>query len=196
MAELDLKRIQAELAASPLHSPYAWDLACAVVNDLFRLAGMAPVADARLNEWRGKPGPRTAEQMGMLAHLLAATSLRTATVAALADLRDPDPAAERSTVTGVLQAFFEAIEPLTAEMIRANQFRQEEFLRRWAQVWGLAMAGEDAAAAARRLEGLDYRKSLRELQEAEAARKGEAEARAKALREAAERDAAARGWRE
>ncbi len=38
MAELDLKRVQSELAAAPLVSPWPLELAVAAINDLFRHA--------------------------------------------------------------------------------------------------------------------------------------------------------------
>ena len=184
----DLAKIKQELASRPLYSPVPLELAIAIVNDLFRMANVVKVADSAWKQW-----PRTAsklwpEQMGMLAHILSTTSLREETVAVL-----PATAGEGAAR---LHAFFDAIEPLTAEMIRANVFRQEELLRHWVAAWSGEVAGEGPDESARRLEQLDYRRALKELQRADAARKKEAAARAKALRDAQEREAAARGWRE
>lgn len=198
MAELDLKRVQSELAAAPLVSPWPLELAIAAVSDLFRHAGMPAVSDVLWADWMKKAHKLWGEQLGMLAHFLAGSSLRGFTLLALRELKGklPDESTQRSKVALALREFWAATEPLTAEMIRANQFRQEEFLRRWAEAWQAGIKGEKAKESKRRLENLDYRSTLKEFDQAEAARKREAEARAKALREAAERDAAARGWRE
>ncbi len=187
----DLKRIRDELAAAPLPSPYPLDLAAAVVDDCFRLAGRLPLPWKDFKEWTSKKAKRRllAEQLGMLAHVLAVTSLRDQTVATLAVHPELDAGK-------VLDGFFDAIAPLTAEMIRANAFRQEEFLRRWIAAVGGTVEGEAPEASNRRLDQLDYRKTLKEYTRAEDARKAEAEKRARLLREAAEREAAARGWRE
>ncbi len=124
----------------------------------------------------------------MLAHFLAVSDLRLASVAALR--------AAGANATEVLPQFFDRVQPLTGEMVRANVFRQEEFLRRWVEALQGGIAGETPEESGRRLQSLDYRKTLAELREAEDARKREFTARAQALKEAAERDAAARGWRE
>jgi hypothetical protein len=123
-----------------------------------------------------------------LAHALATTSLRHEAVQALR--------ASSSRPDRLLDGFFDAIAPLTAEMIRSNSFRQEEFLRRFVEALGGQVAGETERVSARRLEQLDYRKTLAEFQRAEKARASEAERRAKLLAEAAKREADARGWRE
>ena len=81
-------------------------------------------------------------------------------------------------------------------MIRSNGFRQEEFLRRWAEALEIQIDGEQAEQSARRLSQLDYRKTLADYEQAEKARAQEAARRAKALAEAAQREADARGWRE
>jgi hypothetical protein len=185
----DLKRIRSEAQAAPLPSPYPLDLAVAIVNDTLRLAGLVPPSAQR---WKQAPlkgrSKLHEEQVGMLAHLLATTSLREETVRAIDRARFDAPKA--------LGAFFEAVAPLTAEMIRANAFRQEEFLRRWIEAVGGEVGGESARDSKKRLEQLDYRKTLAEYERAEKARQAEAERRAKLLQEAAEREAAARGWRE
>lgn len=185
----DLARIQRELAEHPLSSPVPLDLAIAIVNDVLRVAGTVVVVDRGWEAWRRAAKPLWEEQMGMVAHALAVTSLREATVGAIRRLGDPRPVAR-------LQGFFGAIEPLTAEMIRSNQFRREELLRRWIEAWEGRVEGEAPEQSARRLEQLDYRRALREYERAEAARKSEAARRAKLAQEAAEREAAARGWRE
>jgi hypothetical protein len=183
----DWKRIREEIAASPLHSPYPLAVAVAIVNDCFRMAEKAPLDDGAWEAWKKKPRAFWAEQMGVLAHFLATTTLREATVEALRGAGDR---------RGDLDAFFARVEPLTAEMVRANAFRQEEFLRCWAEWCGARVGGESAAESRRRLDQLDYRKALEEYDKADKARKKEEAARLKALKEAEERETAARGWRE
>jgi hypothetical protein len=141
-------------------------------------------------EWLSLKQKRSAaweEQLVMLAHVLAVSEARSETIAAL----PPGFDARRE-----LPGFFDQIEPLTAEMIRSNRFRREEFLRRWVERVGGSIAGERARQSRQRLEQLDYRKTLAEYGKAQAARKAEAAKRAAALRAAAEREAPARGWRE
>lgn len=186
----DLQRVREELQGAPLESPYPLELSAAIASDLFRLAGRTPPPPGY---WRRERKPKTAqtlfgEQVGMLAHALATTSLRGEAVQALrSGGARPDK---------LLDGFFEAIAPLTAEMIRSNSFRQEEFLRRFVEAVGAQIAGETERVSARRLEQLDYRKTLLEFERAEKARASEAERRAKLLAEAAKREADARGWRE
>jgi hypothetical protein len=185
----DLGRIRTEAQAAPLPSPYPFDLAIAIVNDTFRLAGLAPPDTKKWKQIAPRAKKKLGEeQVGMLAHLLATTSLREGTVSAI------DPG--RFDAPPALGAFFEAVAPLTAEMIRANAFRQEEFLRRWIEAVGGEIAGESRKESKKRLEQLDYRKTLAEYDRAEKTRQAEAARRAKLLKEAAEREAAARGWRE
>lgn len=185
----DLARIQRELGQRPLSSPVPLDLAVAIVNDVLRMAGKVVVVDRGWEAWSREAGPLWAEQMGMVGHALAVTSLRDSTVRAIGALSDPRPVAR-------LRGFFAAIEPLSAEMIRSNIFRREELLRRWIEAWEGEVQGEDPAQSARRLDQLDYRKALREYERAEEARKNETAKRAKLAREAAAREAAARAWRE
>jgi hypothetical protein len=185
----DLARIRDEMAAAPLVSPWPFEVAVRMGGEL------QPPAAITWLEWATRKG-LVEEQAGMLAHALASTSLREASVAALAtrkrDLSGaPTPAAQK-----MLAGFLEAIAPLTAEMIRSNAFRQEEFLRRWVEAISGTVAGEKADASRRRLEQLDYRKTLAEYDRAEGARKLEADTRARLRKEAEEREAAARGWRE
>lgn len=185
----DLIRIREELQAAPLPSPYPLELAVAVVTDCLRAGGAAPVAARTWRAWTArKDSPLLGEQLGMLAHLLAVTSLRAESARAL-ESRTLDPEA-------ALPPFFESVRPLTAEMIRANAFRQEEFLRKWIALVGGEVRGESARESRKRLEQLDYRKTLAEYDRAEKARLAEAERRAKLLEEAARREADARGWRE
>jgi hypothetical protein len=98
--------------------------------------------------------------------------------------------------TTLLQRFFESITPLTAEMVRSNGFRQEEFLRKWVHALEGEVLNESAKESAKRLDQLDYRKAMQEMKRAEEARKKEAERREELLREAERRAAEARGWRE
>ncbi len=187
----DLDAIRKELAAAPLPSPYPADLAAAIVDDTFRMSRLTPLPAGVWKKWigKGQKNKLFSEQLGMLAHILAVTSLRTETTAALQKAPGFEP-------QKALEGFFETIAPLTAEMIRANAFRQEEFLRKWAEAVGGSIQGEKAEQSRKRLEQLDYRKTLEEYNQAERTRKAEAERRAKALQEAAAREAAARGWRE
>jgi len=183
----DLKKIREEIEASPLPSPVPPDAAAAIVADCFRMAGKPPPADAAWAAWSSEPRSAWGEQIGVLAHFLATTRLRENTVEALRRAGDRRKA---------LPDFIDRVAPLSAEMIRANAFRQEEFLRAWA-AWCLApIEGETAPESERRLDRLDYRKTLKEYRTAEEARKKEDVARAKTLKEAEERAAAARGWRE
>lgn len=186
--DFDLDRIREQIAASPAVSPVPYELAAAVVSDLFRLAGLAPPPDECWLDWQTDANRLWEEQLSMLAHFLVTTSLRGGSIESLRD--------RTSSAENAVAGFRKATEPLTAEMIRANTFRQEEFLRRWIKAVGGRVQGESLKESERRLEHLDYRRALKELAEAEQARKAEADARAKALREAAEREAAARGWRE
>jgi len=183
----DLAAIRDALAASPLASPYSFELSAAIVNDTLRMALARPPDKQEWTAWRLKGSRLWEEQLGMLAHLLAVTPARKETIAAL----PPGFDARRE-----LPGFFDQIAPLTAEMIRSNRFRQEEFVRRWIDRVGGAVAGERAKQSRQRLEQLDYRKTLAEYEKAQAARKAEAASRAAALRAAAEREAQARGWRE
>ena len=177
-----------EFAANPLVSPYSRELALAVVCDSFRRAAKAAPRPDLWIELAGLYPLRFDEQVRMLGHLLASTSLGAATV----------EAQRTSTVEpkAAITAFFEQIEPLTAEMIRANAFRREEVMRKWLTACGGSIAGETADQSATRLRALDYRSTLAEYTKAEVARKAEASERARLIREAEEREAAARGWRE
>ena len=183
----DLPRIEKELAAAPLLSPYPRDLAVAVVNDRLRLAGQRPVPPAQWRAWAQQAGPRWPEQLGVLAHLLAATCLGAETVATLRGGLDP----------AALPAFFQAVEPLTGELVRDNPFRREELVRRWIEAIHGRVAGESPKESARRLEQLDYRRTLAEYDRADKARLAEAKRRVEILAEAErKRQAEASQWRE
>ncbi|MCE9668807.1 hypothetical protein LY474_13365 [Myxococcus stipitatus] len=185
----DIKHIQKQLGETPLVSPYSHDLAVAIVCDTFRLANLRPPSrqDWGDLEKRARSAALWREQVMMLAHVLTATSLRAATAETLR--RNVD-------ATTLLQRFFTEVEPLTAEMIRSNAFRQEEFLRKWVHVVDGQVKDESAKESAARLRQLDYRLALQEMERAEKARKLEAERRARELQEAAARATDARGWRE
>ncbi len=185
---LVLAQMEQEVTATPLVSPYSFDLSVAVISDAFRLGGRAPPPRSLWSQLQKAHPERLGEQVGMLAHLLASTSLRAASAEAI-------QTSKRKEVEGI-EEFFDQVEPLTAEMVRANAFRREEFVRKWLATWGGGIAGETAAQGAQRIASLDYRTTLAEYGKAEAARKAEAEKRAQLLREAQEREAAARGWRE
>jgi hypothetical protein len=185
---LVLTQLEQEAAAAPLVSPYSLDLSAAVIADAFRLAGQRPPPAATWPKLQKAHPERLVEQAGLLAHLLASTSLRAATTEAINSTK--------KDATAGLGEFFDQVEPLTGEMVRANAFRREEFVRKWLATWGGRPAGESAEQSAKKLAALDYRTTLAEYQKAEAARKAEAEKRAQLLKEAEEREAAARGWRE
>ncbi len=183
----DIAALTRELEQVPPTAELPWRVAVAVVSDTFRLAGLTPPAPRVFEGWRRK-WPRAEELLTALARALASTALRAATVDALQDSRRPAPAA--------LQGFLDGTAPLTAEMVRGNAFRREEFLRQWARVCGGTVAGETEKQSRERLAQLDYREALAEYKKAEAARKIEAARRAQLLREAREREEQAKGWRE
>ncbi|HZI16845.1 MAG TPA: hypothetical protein VE153_41140 [Myxococcus sp.] len=185
----DIPLLQKQLAAAPIVSPYPHDLAVAIICDTFRLTeGVRPptLADWKDLEQRYKH-PLWKEQVAMLAHVLVSTSLREATMGTLR---------KGANTRQLVQDFFDGIEPLTAEMVRSNAFRQEEFLRKWVKATGGQVMNESARDSAARLEQLDYKKATYELKRAEHARKKEAEKREKLIAEAEKRAAEARGWRE
>lgn len=184
----EIAHLRKQLAAAPLTSPYPHDLAVAIVCDTFRLANLKPPTREQWTGFERFQGHALwREQLGMLAHVLVSTSLREETAKVLNADRTP---------MARLEQFFEEIQPLTAEMVRSNAFRKEEFLRKWILAVGGTVEGETAKQSQQRVEQLDYRKALVDFQKAEAARKQEAEKRSKLLQEAAQREAEARGWRE
>jgi hypothetical protein len=185
---LDLDATTRELDGSPYLSPYSEELARSVISDCWRRAGLAPVDDKDWPAIKKKGGRHFKDQLSVLAHTLLSSGLRGAVVAAL----EENGMAQRVA----LDRFFEAIEPLTAEMMRSNLIRREEFLRRFVDCVGGRIAGEKGRTSKKRLDELDYRKALSEYARAEAARRAEAKKRAKLLEEARQREAAARGWRE
>lgn len=182
----DLARIKKELEGALIASPYPAELSAAVVSDTFRLAGIVPPEPSAWKALRKKP--LREEQLGMLAHILLNTALREQSVESL-QKKPVEPLA-------ALPVFLEKVEPLTAQMIRSNVFRQEEFLRRFIEAVGGGIEGETAKQSKARLQQLDYRTTIAEFNKAEAARKEEAKRRAKLLQDARDREAAARGWRE
>ena len=188
----DLARIKLDVEAAPIEPPYALDLAIAVLADLFREARLPPPAD---ESWmpllaRGSQAANRGAQLAALARLVAISALRPASVAALAARPPRDPAA-------LFEGFLESIAPVTAELVAENPFRREEVIRRWIEALGGTIAGEAPEASRRRLEQLDYRRTLAEYEKAERSRLAEAQKRAEALRKAAAEAAeAAKGWRE
>ncbi len=184
----DIPELRNQLAAAPIVSPYSHELALAIICDTFRLANVRPPSRqdwsaledrARHALWR--------EQVVMLAHVLAGSALRDESAKALR---------KSSNASHILQRFFDDITPLTAEMVRSNAFRQEEFLRKWVRALDGQVLNESTKESSKRLDQLDYRKAQDEMKRAEAARKKEAERREQLLREAQQREAEARGWRE
>jgi hypothetical protein len=183
----ELARIHSELLEAGVPPAFPLPVAIAIVSDTFRLAGLAP---PRATEWsrRSSKLGHLAEQAAFLAHVLASTSLRAQAVDEIKATRvDPGPA---------LWSFFEAVAPLTGEMLRTNRFRQEEFLRRFIASLGGSVAGESAGQSEKKLDQLDYRKTLAEFDKVGEARQKEAARRAQLLREAAQREEYAKGWRE
>jgi len=186
--DFDIQSLRKQLEAAPIVSPYSHELAVAIICDMFRLANVRPPSRA---DWTALEQharhPLWKEQVVMLAHLLAGSALRDDSAKALR---------KDANAASILQRFFEEITPLTAEMVRSNGFRQEEFLRKWVRAVGGEVRNESEQESAKRLDQLDYRKAQEELKRAEHARKQEAERREKLLREAQQREAEARGWRE
>ncbi len=182
------KRVMEEAAAAPPVGVVGPELVAAIVNDTLRMARARPIADDVWDGWIRGSTPAWREQAAALGTWLAGTSLREATIEALAGTSLP--------AADVVRRWFETVAPLTGEMLRGNAFRQEEAIRKWAAGWGGSIVGETRDESFRRLEALDYRKALAEYERADKARKSEAEKRATAIREAEERAAAARGWRE
>lgn len=187
---LDIVRILAEIAAAPPAAPMHHDLVVAVVNDVFRRAGLrvahsaewtGPKLMSDWDTWGAALEQLQREQLAIVAHWLQATSLGPQTVAAVRESR----VAPRL----VVPRFLEAIRPLTIELIAANATRQQEVLRKWARACQTPIVGEEPDVSKRRLEQLDYGKTLVEFQRAEKARKDEAERKAAAIREAQEREA-------
>ncbi|MCP3099101.1 hypothetical protein LZ198_09495 [Myxococcus sp. K15C18031901] len=187
--DFDIKHIRKQLADTPLVSPYPHDLSVAIICDTFRLANLRPPSrqDWTVLEQRDRGAGLWKEQVMMLAHLLTATELRATTAATLRPNMD---------ATTLLQRFFTEVEPLTAEMIRSNVFRLEEFLRKWVHAVEGRVKDEAPQQSAARLKQLDYRTALQEMQRADEARKQEVERRKQELQEAALRATEARGWRE
>lgn len=184
----DLTTIQKELTGRPLTSPIHHELAVAVISDVHRAGGTAPPSDLDWQAWKkAQSHALWVDQMGILAHFLqsSASLYEGATSAAR---RGPRP-------TAAWLAFFEAIAPLTAELVRQNPHRQAELLRRYAELLSEPISGETAAESQAALERLDYRRALADLEHAEAQRKKEETERQRLLAEAeAQRKAAeARG---
>lgn len=184
----DIPDLKKQLAAAPIVSPFSHELSLAIICDTFRLGNVRPPSrqDWTSLEQRARH-PLWREQVVMLAHLLAGSALRDQSAKVLR---------KSSDATAILQRFFEDITPLTAEMVRSNAFRQEEFLRKWVRAVDGQVLNESAKESAQRLDQLDFRKAQQEMKRAEEARKKEAERREQLLREAQQREAEARGWRE
>jgi hypothetical protein len=198
----DLTVVKEEIGVLLVESPLSRALAVAVVSDCVRIADRYPPP---LAEWDRilaittgvKGAPRREDQLAMLAQLLmTSTSLKTATVEAMNALLSRDPKDCPLEAAVRLDDLFARIAPITPEMMRANVFRQEETLRRWAEAWAGAIAGETPEESAARLDQLDYKKTMVEYQKAAKTREEQAAARKAALEEAEKADAAARAWRE
>lgn len=185
----DIDRIRREAAEAPLEEPLPRELAAAIIDDGLRRAGRPPLSREAWSRWRRAGGAPWEERLGVLAHLLSTTSLGPSTTEAWrATRRSP----ERN-----VDLFFNSVEPLTAEMVQSNAFRQEELLRKWISRVGGHIAGESASQSKARHDQLDYKKTMREFNKAEQARAKEADRRRRLLAEAqARRQAEARAWRE
>lgn len=183
----DIAGLRQELDAAPSSADLPWAVGVAVVSDTFRLAGLVPPAPRAWDGWRRK-WPRSEQLVSALALALVATSLRAESVRALE--------ASRVVARDALEGFLEAASPLSAEMVRTNPFRQEEFLRHWTKACRGRIAGETPRESETRLGQLDYRQALAEYAKAEGERKKDAARRAQLLREAQKRAEQAKGWRE
>jgi hypothetical protein len=184
----DLDRIRAELQGAVLLSPMSWPLAIAVLDDLLRDGAQPPLQEAGWAGLRTSWRPLIGEQVGMIAHLLQTSPhLRTASVASLLE-RGGD-------VAVAFAAFLDTIPGVTGEMIRKNRHRQEELLRRWAELCGGGVLGETRAQSEAAVTRLDYRRAQAELGKAEARRAAEQAERDRLLAaaEAARKEAEARG---
>jgi len=187
---VDLAKIREELKAAPLHSPIPSKLARAIVNDVMRAVHADPIPGRHWKRWEKRTGTHWSDQLQMLAWMLRGSSLGESALQALR-VYSIDRAPREA-----LDAFFEAIQPLTGEMIRSNDYRQEEFIRRFMSVIGGSIAGETNEESAERLAKLDYRKTVNEYERARTARKAEDARRREEAALAARRAADARGWRE
>lgn len=176
-----------ELEAAPPAAELPWEVGVAVVSDTLRLANLVPPPASAWRAWR-KRWPRAHDLVPELARALVTSSLRAESVRAL----EGRGAMARSS----FEQFFDDTAPLTAQLVRENPFRREEFLRYWIERCGGVVAGESAAQSRSRLAQLDYRQALAEYRKAESARKAEAARRAQLLREAKQREEQAKGWRE
>jgi hypothetical protein len=183
----DVALLQREIEEAPLSAALPWAVSVAVVSDTFRLAGLVPPPARAWEAWRRK-WARAEEIVAELARVLVTTSLRARTLTALE--------AARPAANDALETFLDGTAPLTAEMVRGNPFRREEFLRQWIRGCKGRVAGETERQSQERLAQLDYREALAEYKKAEVARKAEAARRAQLLREAREREEQAKGWRE
>jgi len=177
---MNIKQLLAEIQSVPPYSEIPKTLAIAILSDLFRKAGATPPQDS---EWRSLWHPLHA----ILAHWISATSLGENTIGMLRKTQKP--------ATG-FRSLNQALDALEPGLLLHNSFRQEETLRHWAAAWGLGITGETAKESQKRLETLDYRKTLQEFSRAEEARKKEERARLAALEAARAAEEAARGWRE
>ncbi len=177
---MNIKALLAEIAAAPPYAGLDRAIAVAILNDLFRKAGGTPLPDPAWDtQWRAIHA--------VLAHWASTTRFGESTVQQLRRTQKPEAG---------YRAFNEAVEALNEELILSNAFRREEILRHWAAAWGLAIEGETPAESKKRLETLDYRRTLKEFARAEESRKSEEAARLAALAAAQAAEEAARGWRE
>jgi len=184
----DIERVRAELQGAVLLSPVSWPLAIAVLDDLLRDGAQPPLQEAGWAGLQTPARPLIAEQLGMLAHLLQTSPhLRTASVASLLG-RSGD-------LTAAFAVFLDTIPGVTGEMIRKNRHRQEEVVRRWAQLCGGAFLGETRPQSEAAVTRLDYRRAQAELAKAEVRRayKQAERDRLLAAAEAARKEAEARG---
>lgn len=182
----DLDRIRAELQGAVLLSPVSWPLAIAVLDDLLRDAAQRPLQEAGWAALQTPERPLITEQLGMLAHLLQTSAhLRTASVASLLERRGDVGFA----------TFLDTIPGVTGEMIRKNRHRQDEVLRRWAQLCGADIQGETRPQSVDAIGRLDYRRAQAQLAQAEVRRahKQAERDRMLAAAEAARKEAEARG---
>jgi hypothetical protein len=101
-------------------------------------------------------------------HLLV-ESLQDKSVWELVRQRCVEEGTERVTLC-LFVGFAQWSELLTIELLLKSPFRIEEFARKWLDVLGGTIAGEDAKKSEKRLRDLDYGKVLENLQKAQAGR--------------------------
>lgn len=63
--------------------------------------------------------------------------------------------------------FFKSIRAIPPELLQSSVFRQEEVLRRWAEIFSVEIEGEDSKSSEAKLKTLDYLRTLNDAREAQ-----------------------------